>query len=211
MEYTSDGHMATATRRPDGTYFSYFGEFELQGDVVLHHIEFAHDPRLDGTTTRREVSFEGDRLVLTAVAARHGRTGQPGVAHLGKDNLIMAQPDRDPLHHDARRHFTRGPYFLAGELPADDATRDRVLLAAMGSPDQRQIDGMGGATTLTSKVAIVSPSDHPLGGRGLSVRPGLGGQGFRGLRSHLRQHAGGRGPLRRRSRAGERREIPGPW
>ncbi len=56
---------------------------------------------------------------------------------------------------------SRGPYFLAGELPADDATRDRVLLAAMGSPDHRQIDGLGGATTLTSKVAIVSPSDHP--------------------------------------------------
>jgi len=55
---------------------------------------------------------------------------------------------------------SRGPYFLSGELPADDATRDRVLLSAMGSPDQRQIDGMGGATTLTSKVAIVSPSDH---------------------------------------------------
>ena len=56
---------------------------------------------------------------------------------------------------------SRGPYFLAGELPADDATRDRVLLAAMGSPDDRQIDGIGGATTLTSKVAIVSPSEHP--------------------------------------------------
>ena len=56
---------------------------------------------------------------------------------------------------------SRGPYFLAGDLPGDEATRDEVLLAAMGSPDQRQIDGVGGATTLTSKVAIVSPSDHP--------------------------------------------------
>ena len=56
---------------------------------------------------------------------------------------------------------SRGPYFLAGELPADDPTRDQVLLAAMGSPDHRQIDGVGGATTLTSKVAIVSPSEHP--------------------------------------------------
>ncbi len=56
---------------------------------------------------------------------------------------------------------SRGPYFLAGELPADEASRDRVLLATMGSPDHRQIDGVGGATTLTSKVAIVSPSDHP--------------------------------------------------
>lgn len=56
---------------------------------------------------------------------------------------------------------SRGPYFLASDLPSDVATRDRVLLAAMGSPDARQIDGLGGATTLTSKVAIVSRSERP--------------------------------------------------
>jgi hypothetical protein len=56
---------------------------------------------------------------------------------------------------------SRGPYFLASDLPADRAERDRVLLAAMGSPDPRQIDGIGGATTLTSKVAIVSKSAQP--------------------------------------------------
>ncbi|MBL8806082.1 MAG: 4-oxalomesaconate tautomerase [Rhodospirillales bacterium] len=56
---------------------------------------------------------------------------------------------------------SRGPYFLATDLPAETAERDRVLLAAMGSPDPRQIDGMGGATTLTSKVAIVSKSSQP--------------------------------------------------
>lgn len=48
--------------------------------------------------------------------------------------------------------------FLASDLPADDALRDLVLLAAMGSPDVRQIDGIGGADPLTSKVAIISPS-----------------------------------------------------
>ncbi|MDL4916251.1 MAG: 4-oxalomesaconate tautomerase [Enterobacterales bacterium endosymbiont of Blomia tropicalis] len=48
--------------------------------------------------------------------------------------------------------------FLASDLPADSAMRDRVLLAAMGSPDVRQIDGIGGADPLTSKVAIISPS-----------------------------------------------------
>ena len=53
---------------------------------------------------------------------------------------------------------SRGPYFEAGDLPADLAARDRVLLAAMGSPDLRQIDGLGGADTTTSKVAIVSKS-----------------------------------------------------
>lgn len=56
---------------------------------------------------------------------------------------------------------SRGPYFLASDLPADVAARDRVLLAAMGSPDARQIDGLGGATTLTSKVAIISKSAQP--------------------------------------------------
>jgi len=56
---------------------------------------------------------------------------------------------------------SRGPYFKADDLPQDVATRDRVLLAAMGSPDPRQIDGLGGADTLTSKVAIVSKSARP--------------------------------------------------
>lgn len=56
---------------------------------------------------------------------------------------------------------SRGLYFLGSDLPADPVLRDRVLLAAMGSPDSRQIDGAGGATSVTSKVAIVSPSDHP--------------------------------------------------
>jgi 4-oxalomesaconate tautomerase len=53
---------------------------------------------------------------------------------------------------------SRGPFFLASDLPADEATRDAVLLAVMGSPDRRQIDGLGGANPLTSKVGIVSKS-----------------------------------------------------
>ena len=56
---------------------------------------------------------------------------------------------------------SKGLYFLASDLPADPALRDRVLLAAMGSADLRQIDGVGGADPLTSKVAIVAPSDAP--------------------------------------------------
>lgn len=53
---------------------------------------------------------------------------------------------------------SKGPYFRAEDLPSDVAERDRVLLKVMGSPDIRQIDGIGGADTLTSKVAIVSKS-----------------------------------------------------
>ena len=56
---------------------------------------------------------------------------------------------------------SRGPFFRASDLPADVATRDRVLLAVMGSPDARQIDGLGGADPLTSKVGIVRPGRTP--------------------------------------------------
>jgi 4-oxalomesaconate tautomerase len=53
---------------------------------------------------------------------------------------------------------SKGLVFLADDLPDDRATRDAVLLAAMGSPDEREIDGMGGSHPLTSKVAVVSRS-----------------------------------------------------
>src|SRR5262245_11046152 len=56
---------------------------------------------------------------------------------------------------------SKGLYFVAADLPADADERDRFLLAAMGSPDERQIDGMGGAHPLTSKVAVVSTSADP--------------------------------------------------
>ncbi|GGF76383.1 4-oxalomesaconate tautomerase [Alteromonas lipolytica] len=55
---------------------------------------------------------------------------------------------------------SKGLYFQAKDLPAEPAIRDQVLLAAMGSPDSRQIDGVGGAHPLTSKVAIVCPSER---------------------------------------------------
>jgi 4-oxalomesaconate tautomerase len=50
---------------------------------------------------------------------------------------------------------SRGPFFLESDLPQDQTARDRVLLSVMGSPDRRQIDGLGGAHPLTSKVGIV--------------------------------------------------------
>lgn len=56
---------------------------------------------------------------------------------------------------------SKGPFFHAKDLPKDPAARDRLLLAAMGSPHIRQIDGIGGGDTLTSKVVIVSPSTQP--------------------------------------------------
>jgi 4-oxalomesaconate tautomerase len=56
---------------------------------------------------------------------------------------------------------SKGAYFLERDLPADVAARDALLLAAMGSPDKRQVDGLGGAHPLTSKVAIVQSSREP--------------------------------------------------
>jgi len=55
---------------------------------------------------------------------------------------------------------SKGGYFFKDELPADIKQRDAFLLRVMGSPDPRQIDGMGGADPLTSKVAVVSKSDR---------------------------------------------------
>src|SRR5438270_13460776 len=56
---------------------------------------------------------------------------------------------------------SKGAYFLAEDLPADPAERDDLLLRIMGSPDARQIDGIGGAPPLTSKAAVVSSSVRP--------------------------------------------------
>jgi len=55
---------------------------------------------------------------------------------------------------------SKGPFFRATDLPRDIAARDAVLLAAMGSPDPRQIDGLGGAHPLTSKAGIISVSEQ---------------------------------------------------
>jgi 4-oxalomesaconate tautomerase len=55
---------------------------------------------------------------------------------------------------------SKGGYFLADDLPQDSRRRDDFLLGAMGSPDPRQIDGMGGGDPLTSKIAVIRPSQR---------------------------------------------------
>jgi 4-oxalomesaconate tautomerase len=72
---------------------------------------------------------------------------------------------------DERRHGVRcmimrggtskGAYFLRDDLPTDDDERDDLVLRIVGSPDPRQIDGIGGAHPLTTKVAIVAASERP--------------------------------------------------
>ncbi len=56
---------------------------------------------------------------------------------------------------------SRGPFFLDSDLPKDVTQRDALLLAVMGSPDVRQIDGLGGADPLTSKVGIIRRGESP--------------------------------------------------
>ncbi len=55
---------------------------------------------------------------------------------------------------------SKGPFFLASDLPSDPKVRDEVLIAAMGSPHEYQVDGVGGGNPLSSKVAIISRSTH---------------------------------------------------
>jgi 4-oxalomesaconate tautomerase len=56
---------------------------------------------------------------------------------------------------------SKGAYFVGNDLPSDPAERDQLLMRLMGTPDRRQIDGLGGAHPLTSKVAVVTPSSRP--------------------------------------------------
>ena len=56
---------------------------------------------------------------------------------------------------------SKGIYFLESSLPPAGELRDKVILSVFGSPDLRQIDGLGGANSLTSKVCIIGPSERP--------------------------------------------------
>lgn len=60
-----------------------------------------------------------------------------------------------------RSGTSKGIYLNENDLPQDKELRDKVILAIFGSPDPRQIDGLGGAEPLTSKLALVAPSDRP--------------------------------------------------
>ena len=85
-----------------------------------------------------------------------------------------------------RAGTSRGPFFLREWLPADDATRDQALIGAIGASDPLQLDGVGGGSSLNSKVAIVSRSAEPgcdldylfaqvgVGQRSVDMRPNCG-------------------------------------
>ena len=85
-----------------------------------------------------------------------------------------------------RAGTSRGPFFLRDWLPQDEAERDQALIGAIGASDLLQVDGVGGGSTLTSKVAIVSKSSQPgcdvdylfaqvgVGQRSVDTRPNCG-------------------------------------
>src|SRR4051812_36945841 len=85
-----------------------------------------------------------------------------------------------------RAGTSRGPFFLRGWLPADETARDEALIGAIGASDLLQVDGVGGGSTLTSKVAIISKSREPgcdidylfaqvgVGQRSVDTRPNCG-------------------------------------
>src|SRR5215217_8003750 len=85
-----------------------------------------------------------------------------------------------------RAGTSRGPFFLRDWLPQDEAVRDETLIGAIGASDLLQVDGVGGGSTLTSKVAIVSRSSQPdcdvdylfaqvgVGQRSVDTRPNCG-------------------------------------
>jgi 2-methylaconitate cis-trans-isomerase PrpF len=85
-----------------------------------------------------------------------------------------------------RAGTSRGPFFLRDWLPADETERDATLIGAIGASDLLQVDGVGGGSTLTSKVAIVSRSGQPdcdvdylfaqvgVGQRSVDTRPNCG-------------------------------------
>src|SRR3546814_13134929 len=102
-------------------------------------------------STRTDTLFPDTTLfrsVQHARAAREGRSAIHMISH-GAPCMWM------------RGGTSKGGYFLGHDLPDDIAARDAFLLRVMGSPDPRQIDGMGGADPLTSKVAVVRRSDRP--------------------------------------------------
>jgi 4-oxalomesaconate tautomerase len=71
---------------------------------------------------------------------------------------VSHKPDNAILATYMRGGTSKGPFFDKRDLPANRAERDRILLKVMGSPDSRQIDGLGGTVTVTSKVVMAEPS-----------------------------------------------------
>ena len=118
-----------------------------------------------------------------------------------------------------RAGTSRGPFFLRDWLPADDAARDEALIGAIGASDLLQVDGVGGGSTLTSKVAIVSKSSQPgcdvdylfaqvgVGQKSVDTRPNCGNM-LSGVAPFAIEQGLVRGAGRRDDGAGVQRQHP---
>lgn len=88
--------------------------------------------------------------------------------HLNKSSHIPSAGSTSKMEEQVRIRCavvrggtSRAVFIMRNELPSDPVVRDRVILAIFGSPDARQIDGLGGADPLTSKLAIIGPASRP--------------------------------------------------
>ena len=118
------------------------------------------DASYSATWSRTHVM--GARFVLTFDRHAPSVRVRGRLAHRARHALIDTGPTSQGVRCMLMRGGTsKGAYFLADDLPADSAERDELLLRIMGTPDARQIDGIGGAHPLTSKVAVVGPSSRP--------------------------------------------------
>ena len=108
------------------------------------------------TAPRQNLPFEWERADLRVRDPENGRPRR------WASKQVRPQNGQQAVNCVLMRGGTsKGLFFLARDLPPLAKVRDRVLLAAMGSPDNRQIDGCGGDDSLTSKVAILAPSTDP--------------------------------------------------
>ena len=87
---------------------------------------------------------------IDAKITSKGGTGSGGAGRVARVPCVLM-----------RGGTSRGPFFHEADMPADLKARDEFLLTVMGSPHQLQVDGIGGANPLTSKVAIIARSDDP--------------------------------------------------
>ena len=103
----------------------------------------------------------------------------------GKDDHILKLPVTL-----MRGGTSKGVYLLEEDLPEDHNEWDKILLRLMGSPDQKQIDGLGGSQSVTSKVAIIKKSDRSDADVDytLYICPGVCGQTCSKLQRKLRKY-----------------------
>ena len=121
--------------------------------------------RLRGASARDAAAVLEKAQAREAAEEAQARSGSPRASSASTSTTCAASSRRWASNMSdgvrcmwMRGGTSKGGYFLADDLPADTAARDAFLLRVMGSPDPRQIDGMGGADPLTSKVAVVGKS-----------------------------------------------------